>query len=243
MARDSLRATLDNLQVDPDSAQERPYLEAMLLRLGYTEKEIREELGPVVESDAPAVVKDAVPVGDLLAPSREYRLVIPARESSFALDNAYAPPGTDSPFEDFERVEFAETAPDEDTVDFEEIPAPIEESREPAVTELEPLPEVEFIAEAPLQEFQEAPVEALKADETGAGMDNVAIDTFGGPDVSTQPKTRVRMKRVRAKSMAEAEAKVAKGGRKVIKSIPVDIVERWGDRPSDKAEPGKGARK
>lgn len=172
MTRDSLRATLDNLQVDPESAQDRPYLEAMLRRLGYTEKEIREELGPVptqAAADAPAPV------------TREYRLVVPARESAFQLDNTAH---NDSPLEsdlDFQEV---------DELQFEEVD---------------------------------------EADEADANLDEVPLDTFGDKDVAPSSRTRVRVKRVRAKSRAEAESKVATKDRHVIKAVPVDIVERWGD--------------
>ena len=241
MARDSLRATLDELKVDPSSAQDRPYLEAMLRRLGYTEKEIREELGPVAEAEPVTLAKDAVAPGDVLAPAREYRLVVPARESSFAFDNDFRGPASDAPFEDFERVEFQETGPGDDTVEFEEV-ATVEPEELSFVEETppEPAPALET------SEFQEAETQEFKVDEQAAGVQDVDIDTFGGPDVGTQPKTRVRVKRVRAKSKAEAEAKVASGNRRVIKSIPVDIVERWGAGPDDTRPQGskkKGADK
>ncbi len=42
------------------------------------------------------------------------------------------------------------------------------------------------------------------------------------------PRTRVRMQRVRATSSEDASNKVAGEGRTILKSIPVDIVERWG---------------
>ncbi|MEK6975532.1 MAG: hypothetical protein AABY18_04225 [Candidatus Thermoplasmatota archaeon] len=230
MARDSLRATLDELKLDEQSATERPYLEAMLRRLGYTETEIRQELGPPIEADAPApeTLPQDFGADDEVAPAREYRLVIPARESAFAFESPQTD-GPDSPFEALERVEFEESSSPEETVEFAEVAAG-------EATEGMPLEEFQ---EAPLQEFTEAPVEELRADEEPAAVEDVSIDTFGGPDVGAQPKTRVRMKRVRARSMQEAESKVASGNRRVIKSIPVDIVERWGAAP-----PGdKGAKK
>ncbi len=42
---ESLRRTLDTMAVDPRAANDRPYLESMLRRLGYSEHEIREYLG------------------------------------------------------------------------------------------------------------------------------------------------------------------------------------------------------
>jgi hypothetical protein len=240
MARDSLRATLDELKLDPESAKDRPYLEAMLRRLGYTEHEIRQELGPLVDADpTPAAPADAG--GDEFGPAREYRLVVPSRDSAFS----FAPVSAlrqDSPFEAFDRVEFEPAGPvnTNDAVEFTEINEPETWAEAPAAATDQPaaMPEEEF-EEAPLQEFQEAPVEQLQADEAkagGAGVDDVSIDTFGGPSVETQPKTRVRVKRVRARSKQEAESKVASSNRKVIKSIPVDIVERWGPggKPDDK---------
>ena len=254
MARDSLRATLDELKLDERAAADRPYLEAMLRRLGYTDVEIRAELGPPVEAPAPALQQD-FGGDDAIAPAREYRLVVPARESAFAFDASQQLDGPDSPFEAFERVEFEENPTGEDTVEFAEVS--VEEPL--AVQEYAPLEEVpqdamplEEFQEAPLQEFTqapveqeftEAPVESLQADEAPAAVEDVSIDTFGGPDVDTQPKTRVRMKRVRAKSMAEAEAKVASGKRRVIKSIPVDIVERWGGAERPASGDKKGAKK
>lgn len=227
MARDSLRATLDELRLDESAAHDRPYLEAMLRRLGYTETQIREELGPPVEA-TPLPAAEPAPAQDfggdsLLAPAREYRLVVPARESAFSYEDPAAAGGPDSPFEAFERVEFEETQPEEETVEFIEESAPQELQAQ----------EVGEFQEAEVAEFEEAPVEELQAEEPAA-VEDVSIDTFGGPEVSSAPKTRVRVKRVRAKSKAEAEAKVASANRRVIKSIPVDIVERWG--PGDKKE-------
>ncbi|MCA1819513.1 MAG: hypothetical protein LC620_05605 [Halobacteriales archaeon] len=53
---DPLRRTLDTLHLDPNAAAERPYLESMLRRLGYTESEIQAYLGnaPGAAVEAPA---------------------------------------------------------------------------------------------------------------------------------------------------------------------------------------------
>ena len=253
MARDSLRATLDDLKLGPEAAKDRPYLEAMLRRLGYTETEIQSELGPAIEADpAPAPSSAPAPqaADDGLAPAREYRLVVPARESafSFAPPEDYAAPASDSPFEAFERVEFEPTSeevvefepaePEEmEAVEFEEVPLAEPSALEELPPEPEPVPE-----EEPLQEFQPADVEELQADEPAGQAEDVSLDTFGSGEVDAKPKTRVRVKRVRAKSKQEAESKVASSSRKVIKSIPVDIVERWGPGDKDKAAP-KGGKK
>ncbi len=252
MARDSLRSTLDDLKLGPEAAKDRPYLEAMLRRLGYTETEIRAELGPAIEADPqPAEAPPAAAAADGLAPAREYRLVVPARESVFS----FAPPegahaagaqGADSPFEAFERVEFEPAGAAEEVVEFEEAPPeegePLEFLEEPAPAEAGSGPvqemEAQEFEEAPLQEFQEADVESLRADDPAAAGEDLSLDTFGA-DVDAKPKTRVRVKRVRAKSKAEAEGKVASSNRKVIKSIPVDIVERWGPGEKDKEKAGK----
>lgn len=247
MARDSLRATLDELKLDESSAKDRPYLEAMLRRLGYTETEIRAELGPPVEADPVLPAQDFG--ADDIAPSREYRLVIPASESAFAFEAPMRLDGPDSPFEDFERVEFEPET--EETVEFSEVSEAdpdaalaeaADDAQDVAVADAQDAMPLEEFQEAPTQEFTEAAVEDLQADEPAA-VEEVDIDTFGGPDVATQPKTRVRMRRVRAKSKAEAESKVASGSRRVIKSIPVDIVERWGgDRPAGDKPSKKGGK-
>ncbi len=233
MTRDSLRATLDNLQVDPESAQDRPYLEAMLRRLGYTEKEIRDELGPVLEADeatepTPAVLE------------REYRLVVPARESAFLLEGAGH---ADAPLEN--RVQF-ELVDDDGVVDegmeFETLPEEGQEGEHVAFetvdeSQSEETPSDEAPAldetQSPTDESQAAD-EATTSEETfpveeDASMQDEALETFGDNDVQPTPKTRVRVKRVRARSRADAESQVATGDRRVIKSVPVDIVERWGD--------------
>src|ERR1041385_535101 len=97
---DPLRSTLDNLELDPSSAADRPYLVAMLRRLGYTERDIEEVVRTGKMPAAPPSAPAGVP---------EYRLVVPARDSRFALDNAGAA-GSDAPFEDLERVEFEDTS-------------------------------------------------------------------------------------------------------------------------------------
>src|SRR5437868_11157552 len=107
---DPLRSTLDNLQLDPRSAADRPYLIAMLRRLGYTEREIDE----VVRTGRMPTSEPAPDDG--MAPPRDYRIVIPARDSRFALDNLGGAAATDAPFEDLETVEFEDPAHD---VEFE----------------------------------------------------------------------------------------------------------------------------
>lgn len=222
MPRDSLRATLDNLQVDPESAQDRPYLEAMLRRLGYTEREIREELGPAPE---PVAATD---------PAREYRLVVPARESAFTLEHANV---NDAPLEG--RVQF-EVVDDDgvEDVEFETLP---EEVANPAEAEKGFEPVGDTPGEGPEAERQADDAdrgETLPLEED-ATLGEEPIDTFGDSEPGAAPKTRVRVKRVRARSRADAEAKVATQDRRVIKSVPVDVVERWG---GDEAEGKKGAR-
>lgn len=219
---DPLRSTLDNLELDPRSEADRPYLVAMLRRLGYTERDIEETLRT---GKMPATQ----PTQTDLAPARDYLLVVPARDTRFSLDNE-GRAGTDAPFEDLERVEFED--PSED-VAFEEV-APDGAEPEPAA---EPTWE-----EAPEEEV--APLAAQEG-EAGQGDDAFAttpIDTFGDPNAAVQrSKTRVRVRRVRAGSKEEAERKVAGTGRTVIKSVPVDIVERWGTsrgKAKDEA-PGK----
>ena len=222
---DPLRSTLDNLQLDPRSEADRPYLVAMLRRLGYTEREIEE----VVRTGV--MPTKAAPVDDGLAPARDYRLVVPSGDSRFALDNVGGA-AVDAPFEDLERVEFED--PSNDVV-FE------------SVGDGEPLEWQDADSGAPDQrageglewqetQGEEGQADALAADEAEAlrraaepGFEEGSIDTFGNPDaVAGAPSTRVRVRRVRAASREEAERKVAGGDRKVIKSVPVDIVERWG---------------
>lgn len=237
MTRDSLRATLDNLQVDPESAQDRPYLEAMLRRLGYTETEIREELGPVLEADT------AEPTPAVL--EREYRLVVPARESAFLLEGSGH---GDAPLENrvqFELVDddgvvdegmefetLPEEGPEDEHVQFETVDeSQTDEAQPPGLDETQsPWDEAQSLgdeAHSPGDELQ-ADEEAFPVEED-ATLQDASLETFGDTDVQPSPKTRVRVKRVRARSRADAEAQVATGDRRVIKSVPVDIVERWGD--------------
>jgi hypothetical protein len=53
-ASDPLRRTLDTLHLDPNAAAERPYLESMLRRLGYSEAEIQAYLAGRAAPTAPA---------------------------------------------------------------------------------------------------------------------------------------------------------------------------------------------
>src|SRR5688572_30628546 len=230
---DPLRSTLDNLQLDPRSEADRPYLIAMLRRLGYTEREIEE----VVRT---GVLPTQAPVDDGLAPPRDYRLVVPASDSRFALDNVGAA-AVDAPFEDLERVEFEDPSNDvvfESVGEGEELEwqdsesgAPDERAAEGAGLEWQEAP----AEEAPIELTPEQ-AEALAAAEAEAarkaaetGFEEGSIDTFGNPEaVGARAPTRVRVRRIRATSKEEAERKVSGGGRNVIKSVPVDIVERWG---------------
>lgn len=241
---DPLRSTLDTLELDPRSSADRPYLVAMLRRLGYTERDIEETLRT---GKMPATQ----PTATDLAPARDYSLVVPARDSRFALDDV-GRGGVDAPFEDLERVEFED--PSED-VAFEEV-------AEPGTDELAAEPTWEEAAEPARGDAPDGPSspdeleEGVVADDSpeagaeGEGderLDTSPIHTFGDPDAAvTRNKTRVRVRRVRAGSKEEAERKVAGGGRTVIKSVPVDIVERWGAnaRPTDKPadEPSKGSK-
>ena len=224
---DPLRSTLDNLQLDPRSEADRPYLIAMLRRLGYTEREIEEV---VRTGKMPA----SAPADDGLAPARDYRLVLPSGDSRFALDNVGGA-ATDAPFEDLERVEFEDPAND---VVFEELP----EAAEPDWGDASATgaPDERATGTDGLQ-WQDADAEAAEAAEGEAeelaerqpqpgepGFEEGAIDTFGAGEVGGVPRTRVRVRRIRASSKEEAERKVASSGRNVIKSVPVDIVERWG---------------
>lgn len=233
MPRDSLRATLDSLHVDPASAQDRPYLEAMLRRLGYTEKEIRTQLPPVADAGAPpanpadGVAQADEPFVQERAPvTREYRLVLPAAESAFILASGQT---TDSPLEEgatSDGASFEVANPDD--LEFEEVAsdaspasdAPLEWQDEQAET-------LSALGDEPVQADD---ADALPLEEDASSLDQLPMDTFGGADTSPSSPTRVRVKRVRAKSRAEAEAKVASTDRRVIKAVPVDIVERWGDK-------------
>ncbi|HUR26534.1 MAG TPA: hypothetical protein VM327_11025 [Candidatus Thermoplasmatota archaeon] len=222
---DPLRSTLDNLQLDPRSAADRPYLVAMLRRLGYTEREIDE----VVRT---GVMPSQAPADDGLAPAREYRLVVPSGDSRFALDNTGAAAG-DAPFEDLERVEFEDPSNDvvfESVGDGEDLQwqdedqpgAPDERAGEGLEWQ-----DTQAQGEQDAARALEEEAAALRAAEPG--FEEGTIDTFGNPDaVGARAPTRVRVRRIRAASKEEAERKVSGGGRHVIKSVPVDIVERWG---------------
>jgi hypothetical protein len=229
---DPLRSTLDNLQLDPASEADRPYLVAMLRRLGYTEREIEE----VVRTGK---LPEAAPADDGLAPPRDYRLVVPASDSRFALEGAAAAAG-DSPFEDLERVEFEDPADDLvfESVDeggelqWQDADQGAPDERLGAASQWEEAPSQEpssALQEGWMQEGAPDTVEEPQA--AGPGFEESQIDTFGDPAAvaaAASPRTRVRVRRVRAGSKEEAERRVAGEGRNVIKSVPVDIVERWG---------------
>lgn len=241
---DPLRSTLDNLQLDPRSESDRPYLVAMLRRLGYTEREIEEvvRIGKMPE---------AAPADDGLAPARDYRLVVPSGDSRFALDNTWGA-ASDAPFEDLERLEFED--PSNDVV-FE----PVSEGDETAWQQADGQSAPDERAADPLRAAEGTQWEAQGAEDApedgrpgnegqalgedqrqggDAGFEVGAIDTFGSADaVAKQTRTRVRVRRIRAASKEDAERKVAGGGRNVIKSVPVDIVERWGADDKRKAPP------
>ena len=232
---DPLRSTLDNLQLDPRSEADRPYLVAMLRRLGYTEREIEE----VVRTGV--MPTQAAPVDDGLAPARDYRLVVPSGDSRFALDNVGGA-AVDAPFEDLERLEFEDPSNDvvfETVGEGEELEWQDAEAGAPDERAGEDL---EWQDAQPGDAPGEDEPTPLTADEAEAlrraaepGFEEGSIDTFGNPDaVEARPATRVRVRRIRASSKEEAERKVAGGGRNVIKSVPVDIVERWGG--GDKAK-------
>src|SRR5688572_21188951 len=116
---DPLRSTLDNLQLDPRSEADRPYLVAMLRRLGYTERQIEEVVRTgQMPREAPPEAAD-----DGLAPPRDYRVVVPARDTRFGLETAAAAaaPATDAPFEDLQRLEFESPA---EELEFESVGEP-----------------------------------------------------------------------------------------------------------------------
>jgi hypothetical protein len=232
---DPLRSTLDNLQLDPRSEADRPYLVAMLRRLGYTEREIEEVVRTGVMPAKAAAADDG------LAPARDYRLVVPSGDSRFALDNVGGA-AVDAPFEDLERLEFEDPSSD---VVFESVEEgePLEwQDAESGAPDERAGEDLEWQEAQPGDEDEAA---ALSAEEAEAlrkaaepGFEEGSIDTFGNPDaVAAAPSTRVRVRRVRAASREEAERKVAGGDRKVIKSVPVDIVERWGGGDKAKQPP------
>lgn len=218
---DPLRSTLDNLELDPRSEVDRPYLVAMLRRLGYTERDIEE----VIRTGK---LPSAAPVDDGLAPARDFRLVVPASDTRFALDESGR---SSAPFEDLERLEFEDPSQD---LEFEDASAaePAESTWTEEDTQTVP------VEDLPLEETDEQRALREQAERDGGFA---PLDQFGNPDTAMGAnRTRVRVRRVRAGSKEEAERKVSGKGRTVIKSVPVDIVERWGanQRPAKPADPG-----
>ncbi|HLF16053.1 MAG TPA: hypothetical protein VI796_01290, partial [Candidatus Thermoplasmatota archaeon] len=91
---DPLRSTLDRLAVDPSARADRPYLESVLRRLGYSEVEIQTYLGTspgmpglsessTAEPDAGERVIELEYTGPGL---RDYQIVLPPDTTSFAVD-------------------------------------------------------------------------------------------------------------------------------------------------------------
>lgn len=228
---DPLRSTLDNLQLDPASESDRPYLIAMLRRLGYTEREIEEVVRTGKMPQTP-------PADDGLAPTRDYRLIVPASDSRFAIDNTPAS-SADAPFEDLERLEFEDPAND---VVFESV----EEGDGLEWQETQDAGQKGATDERTGEglQWEDTQEQATAADapaEGQPGFEEGSIDTFGNPEDAVATRgTRVRVRRIRASSKEEAERKVAGGGRNVIKSVPVDIVERWGADGKEKAPKKEG---
>ena len=220
---DPLRSTLDNLELDPRSEADRPYLVAMLRRLGYTERDIEEVIRT---GKMPAAAPAA---SDGLAPARDYKIVVPASDTRFALDST-GTAGSDSPFEDLERVEFEDPSND---VEFETV----DETAAEDAAQSEPTWEEAPVEELPLDEQ----ASAERAPDGDDSLDTAPIDTFGTEGSPGVPRTRVRVRRVRAASKEEAERKVSGSGRNVIKSVPVDIVERWGAGEKAKKDKDKEA--
>ncbi|MES2154300.1 MAG: hypothetical protein V4510_04115 [bacterium] len=90
-AVDPVRRTLDTLALDPSAATDRPYLESMLRRLGYSEHEIRAALhgAPRHESagGAPADSEDRIiEVEYTGAGTKEFLMVVGVDESELASD-------------------------------------------------------------------------------------------------------------------------------------------------------------
>jgi hypothetical protein len=91
-ANDSLRRTLDTFSV-PKEASDRPYLESVLRRLGYTESEIRAYLGDAPAAAAPttdetpaATSGERVVEVEYTGPGlREFRLAQPVTAEEYAL--------------------------------------------------------------------------------------------------------------------------------------------------------------
>lgn len=70
-ASDPLRRTLDTLHLDPNAAADRPYLESMLRRLGYSEAEIQAYLGGQKGAPAAAPMAPASTVAEDLGEERQ----------------------------------------------------------------------------------------------------------------------------------------------------------------------------
>lgn len=101
MVADSLRSTLDSLELDPSVQEDRHYLITMLRRLGYTEVEIREALGEPVEVvevvEAPVLEPEPAPepIVETTTVELEYKEnnvavedfepVVPARSGEFSV--------------------------------------------------------------------------------------------------------------------------------------------------------------
>lgn len=253
MARDPLRSTLDNLAVDPAAQSERPYLESALRRMGYTEAEIRERLGAPAPTARPTEYRLVKPVVAATKPTLQspFEDLLPKD-----LEFSESPPvdfdAVEALNEEFQEVPVTAPAPEpapevleEEPLEFEEFEVIFEEAVPAAAQAAKKgkgakgLSWDETQAQAALDANGGEPLDF--ALEPASGQKDFAIDTFGSSESAadaTAPRTRIRVRRVRAGSRSEAEAKVAGKGRRVIKSIPVDIVERWG--PGESRE--KGAR-
>lgn len=255
MARDPLRSTLDKLQVDPGASSERPYLEAALRRMGYTEAEIKERLGvepakpteyrivkPVIETGASRLQS---PFEDIAVSFEEPEPVefdqVEAENAEFQEIQDYSLPATEAPLAEEELLEFdvafeeVPQAPDE-TAGMEQKPVKGRRKGDLQWDEEQLPPPGEEVADS--LDFSPSSAANLESAARSAPQD-YTIDTFGSSQSGAgagDPRTRVRVRRVRASSRQEAEAKVAGKGRRVIKSIPVDIVERWG--PGESREKG-----
>ncbi len=110
-AVDPVRRTLDTLALDPSAAQDRPYLESMLRRLGYSDAEIRAALhgAPLPEaasggpSTAPPDSDDRLIEVEYTGPgTREFLMVVGVDESELATDPLGLGTGMDAGTEVFE---------------------------------------------------------------------------------------------------------------------------------------------
>lgn len=113
---DPLRNTLDHLALDPKAKEDRRYLVSMLRRLGYTDAEIEEALGPIGGKRVIEVeYGGARHVGGM-------RVAPPGRETTFSVVDGE--PGFDEGRQDWqaewpdEEVTFRERAPGEGPVGF-----------------------------------------------------------------------------------------------------------------------------